>query len=396
MNSTITGPVAAYLAQVRAELNDLPAGELEDVLDDVTSHLNEVAGEFDGGPTRAGLEERLGSPAQYAAELRTAAGYPPRGEVPPPYSHEGRSAFRWGIVALGVAFFFGLIGMADMLSAGWFLAAMVLPAIPALLGVRALRGADPRIVTEYPTWQRFAAWFERRTAELPESFRRDLVAIGQPVWWVVRGGAIGGGLLAVVAQGVGPAVIVGAIAGAVGSVWLARKTQTDRRLLWYVLPLNVVAVLLTLFAVFNVSDRVSYYDNGDYRGTSYRGDINGLSYEGNRVSNIYLFDQQGKPVSARLYDQGGQPISLDIEDCKSQQTGEMIRSNVFPHRAVDGSFSFPDAEHCVDSDKPPFKVPPASGIPTEPTTSPSPTPPAPTIPITPTGKATIPAPTPTR
>ena len=50
MNSTLTGAVAIYLAQVRAELSDLPPGELEDVLEDVSGHLTEVAAEFEGSP----------------------------------------------------------------------------------------------------------------------------------------------------------------------------------------------------------------------------------------------------------------------------------------------------------------------------------------------------------
>ncbi len=76
MNSTLTGTIATYLVQVKAELADLPPGELEDVLDDVASHLTEVAAEFEQEPTEAQLWERLGTPRQYADELRTAAGYP--------------------------------------------------------------------------------------------------------------------------------------------------------------------------------------------------------------------------------------------------------------------------------------------------------------------------------
>ena len=76
MNSTLTGPVATYLAQIRAELTDLPPGELEDVLDDVTGHLTDVAAELDGEPTAAALENRLGTPLQYADELRTAGALP--------------------------------------------------------------------------------------------------------------------------------------------------------------------------------------------------------------------------------------------------------------------------------------------------------------------------------
>ncbi|MFF2368892.1 hypothetical protein ACFVU0_40195, partial [Streptomyces sp. NPDC058122] len=62
MNSTLTGAVALYLAQVRAQLNDLPPGELEDVLQDVSGHLTEVAAEFGAEPTLADLQQRLGTP----------------------------------------------------------------------------------------------------------------------------------------------------------------------------------------------------------------------------------------------------------------------------------------------------------------------------------------------
>jgi uncharacterized membrane protein len=82
VNSTLTGAVAIYLAQVRAELSDLPPGEFEDALDDVSGHLTEVAAEFESEPTIATLQERLGTPQQYADELRTAAGYPPRRQKP--------------------------------------------------------------------------------------------------------------------------------------------------------------------------------------------------------------------------------------------------------------------------------------------------------------------------
>ena len=106
MNSTLTGPVATYLAQVRAELSDLPPGELADVLEDVTGHLTEVAAEFEEEPTAAALQERLGTPRQYADELRTAAGYPPPPKASSKVKTGADTALRWGVVAAVVGPFF--------------------------------------------------------------------------------------------------------------------------------------------------------------------------------------------------------------------------------------------------------------------------------------------------
>ena len=61
--------VASYAAAVRAALASLPDAERESLLEDLESHLAEVASESDQS-----LEERLGNPASYAAELRSAYG----------------------------------------------------------------------------------------------------------------------------------------------------------------------------------------------------------------------------------------------------------------------------------------------------------------------------------
>lgn len=78
--ASTTTDVAAYLARVRAALADLPAGDQDELLADLESHLTEVAGEQGEGT----LESRLGPPEEYAAELRTAAGLPARSSVDSP------------------------------------------------------------------------------------------------------------------------------------------------------------------------------------------------------------------------------------------------------------------------------------------------------------------------
>ena len=68
--------VRAYVAAVRAWLADLPTDEVEDLTAGMEADLAERAAES-GGP----LGSLLGEPQAYAAELRAAAGLPPRVEV---------------------------------------------------------------------------------------------------------------------------------------------------------------------------------------------------------------------------------------------------------------------------------------------------------------------------
>jgi hypothetical protein len=61
--------IGQYLDGVRAALADLPAPVRDELLEDLPEHLADVAADGAGS-----LRSRLGSPAEYAAELRTAAG----------------------------------------------------------------------------------------------------------------------------------------------------------------------------------------------------------------------------------------------------------------------------------------------------------------------------------
>jgi hypothetical protein len=61
-----------YLDGVGAALADLPEEERADLLDELAGHLDELAAE---SPTP--LTVRLGSPQEYADELRASAGLPP-------------------------------------------------------------------------------------------------------------------------------------------------------------------------------------------------------------------------------------------------------------------------------------------------------------------------------
>ncbi|MYW00570.1 hypothetical protein GT354_20250, partial [Streptomyces sp. SID3343] len=78
MKDTALHPVAAdYRVEVARVVADLPPSEAEEILDDVELNLSEVVAELDGAVTSDLLRARLGTPQEYAAELRAAAGYPP-------------------------------------------------------------------------------------------------------------------------------------------------------------------------------------------------------------------------------------------------------------------------------------------------------------------------------
>src|SRR5437667_8987751 len=90
------GDVATYAASVRAALSDLPSDQAEVLLEDLEDHLREIAADA-GGP----LAERLGSPEQYAKELRAAYGAAQAGSRrPEPAFGDVRRVVTWVEVSL--------------------------------------------------------------------------------------------------------------------------------------------------------------------------------------------------------------------------------------------------------------------------------------------------------
>jgi hypothetical protein len=404
VNSTLTGTIATYLAQVKAELADLPPGELEDVLDDVASHLTEVAAEFEQEPTEAQLWERLGTPRQYADELRTAAGYPASNRPPEQDRDAAERSLRWAIIAGTVGPFFMLIGLfsGSREPAGFFLLIGVGVLFgAALLGLRALGNRSPRVVLDTPRGAQAAEFVRGLIAQIPPNVRSELVSIGQPVWWVARGMLGGGGFFALF--GAGAVAVVGAIAGAGVSVWIGRRSQQDRRWLWYVVPLNVVAILAVPAALaagfVGGSSGLFSFSNYDSR-SGYPVYTSGLAVDGEPIQNLYPFDEQGRQVSVRLYTESGKPLNLPLNDCNATYGQGTTVSNLFPQAVIEphdgGLEPDPNAEptapaQCRDTTKAPFVPPPVPATPTRPTAG---TTPAPSTTPTPVPSAT-PSPTPT-
>jgi len=77
MTTLVDPEIDGYHAAVRTALADLPDAVRAELLEDLADHLREVRAESDDRP----LADVLGPPGDYAAELRTAAGYP-AGSVP--------------------------------------------------------------------------------------------------------------------------------------------------------------------------------------------------------------------------------------------------------------------------------------------------------------------------
>jgi hypothetical protein len=116
----------------------------------------------------------------------------------------------------------------------------------------------------------------------------------QPGWWLIRAGiaamliGYSAGLLLVAAL---------LIPLALGSAWLGRRSQADRRWLWAVLPLNAFALAVALL----MWDRGAFVTSGSVVYTPSTGATFG---------NVYPYDSNGRPLTGVfLYDEQGQPIT---------------------------------------------------------------------------------------
>ncbi|MGI5245511.1 HAAS signaling domain-containing protein [Dactylosporangium sp. CA-139066] len=233
-----------YLERVGAALADLPADVRDDLMEDLPAHFAEVL-EEQGGP----LVERLGPPAEYAAELRAAAG---------------------------------------------------LQDDPARRGLPGLPGLEARLAR----MRRRLGEADRRAGTVIGYERAsDFVRLLRPAWWVVRGI----GLVAVVfALDIIPrdrfddpvgwvlvaaAVIVSVRIGATGRPHIPR---------WVGYGLTAVAAIGVLTVIAN-ADRFDSY--------TYTSDGGGNPY--GYVTDVYPVDRNGHPIQGvTLLDQNGNPIQL--------------------------------------------------------------------------------------
>lgn len=304
-----------YAAAVRAALADLPARDRDALLEDLDEHLAEVAAE-----PGMSLEERLGSPEAYAAELRAAYGGRP--------SSGGSS----------------LGGRLRERMSG------------------AVRRVHTRLLVLPPYRQ--AAVFA------PEL---------RPAWWVLRGYAIA---LAVLAPISAPGLIPGDIPAWVftlavvwGSVWLGRRGRA-RASRWgrvLLLGANLVTAVLVIAAMADVpstSSRSVAFDYGP-RPQAYAPGmrVESVSSLGGDISNILPYAEDGTPLhNVRLYDQDGNPIMLDPgfdQEIVIPCDGEPPIRNAYP-------LPLKPVERRADPTGPEATCVPATPAPTDVTASPTP------------------------
>ncbi|MFF4773876.1 hypothetical protein ACFY05_13550 [Microtetraspora fusca] len=244
-----------YARAVRAELADLPAKDRDELLEDLDDHLAEVAAESD-----TPLEERLGSPKAYAAELRAAyGGRPARTRR----SLTGRAA--------------------------------------AVLGA-----AHGRLLRLTP--------YRQLVTFLPEL---------RPAWWAMRGYALALVVLSAVGSGGvvpgDPVAWVFTLLVIWASVWLGRRTVAGVGSGWRRTPL----ILANAAAAWAVLVGVAAADHTGVYETTVRYDAGGpppvevrnvATFDGGGIYNILPYAADGTALTdVRLYDQDGRPINVDPE-----------------------------------------------------------------------------------
>ncbi|MGW6931866.1 DUF1700 domain-containing protein [Lentzea sp. NPDC054927] len=323
MNTQALG-VEYYLAGMRAALDDLPPNEVAEIMEDVEAHVAELSTELGENET---LEQRLGSPDQYAQELRSAAGYPPRTERLP-VTTKGKLLTRprvaaWGLgIATGITLLAGATTLREP-------AILLLPGVILVLSLALVndRGPTQAEIMALPETIKIKQWLTPEAgtpAERALTYLRSL----QPAWWLVRAGLLGLGAVLLASRD-----ILGflAIAGiAVLSVFAGPRAKTDRRWLWFSLPASALAVGL-LFQVIDVTANNLAYNNR----SSYQQVPSVQSYE-----NIYAYDENGKLLTnVLLYDQDGDPINAPRQynnnSCGGSDPEPMIPANRYPRPKID-------------------------------------------------------------
>lgn len=252
--------VDAFVDQVRSHLTDLRPEVREELTEGLTADLHELVA--DRGP------EVLGDPADYADELRTAAGLdgPSRG-TPYPGSTGQR-----------------LQGWLDSNRDYWH-TTMQRPAFST--------GWELLVVLR-PVWWAFRAWVAVQLA--------DLLFGGWPYTPVPSiGGPVLGFLILCLA------VVLSVQLGR-GRLWPATRLHRSAGARLLLLGLNVFALVMTpvVLGRFAAVER--------YTATRFVHEPNGpgLWLGSREVTNVFPYDASGRPlVGVQLYDQDGRPLDLD-------------------------------------------------------------------------------------
>lgn len=288
-----------YLAGLRAALADLPDGEVGEILDDVGAHLAELDPDDD-------LVARLGPPQAYAAELRTAAGYP-AAPVAVDTTASGTGGARFALVALvgstALVLLAGLVAFEPEAAALVLLLALLLGLAAAPVVFRAGPGVEA--VAALPAVR--AALASRTAPDSSGGRLLGFLASLQPAWWLLR--ALAAAALVGLVLGAAGAlqVVLTGLVLAPFSVWLGFRARRDRRWLWSVVPLNALAAVVVL--AWLVLSPGAPSEQGSYATSSY---LPGLWQDGERqIEDVRPVDASGTPLTGvYLFDQDGRPLDV--------------------------------------------------------------------------------------
>ena len=287
MNVPVARPqVAAFVAAVRTQLDDLSSEEVDELTDGLEADLADALADSGVSPS-----EQHGDPAAYAAELRSAAGLPPRAVS---------GGERRGAVA------------------------------------RARQGADDLVAAV-----RSHRWWPGA---------RDFAITLRPAWWVLRALVASAGL----AVFFGLYSLILTFAMIVASVELGRRRLADRAPAWRsLIAIGNAVALFGAFLVLVTSgargDGLTRVLPG--RGSIVQevqvAPSNGVWVDGTEVRNLFPYDGEGHPLTGvQLYDENGRPVSVgdSAREALPDQEGRMIaqvpavdaagvqRWNVYPLR----------------------------------------------------------------
>jgi HAAS domain-containing protein len=263
--------VSTYAAIVRAQLADLPPTERDALLEDLEQHLAEVAAEGEGS-----LVDRLGSPENYAVELRAAytAGR---------QTSETRQNTQTAQTTQ---------------TNGEHL-------------VRSLRAAAARVIE--------SNWARQIRAFLPEL---------RPAWWVLRAYLAVLILVAALSRGDSLGLIpnpttkrgLAEILAMGVAIWISVRVARRNRPLPR--PARVVgASLNALIALVGTAilANMATFPSPQMIGTaSTEQPLYNAAFAAGPTTNIYPYSQDGKPLTnILLYDQDGQPITVQQSEAQT-------------------------------------------------------------------------------
>lgn len=300
--------VTHYIAAVRAELADLPPDDLDDLTGGLEADLSELVAESSSGLVG------LASPQEYAAELRSAAGFPLRAEAPTPsWWSQQKDLARRNVAALAA---------------------------------------------DHPAFRH----------------ARDLALELRPVWWLARGVVLA--WLLVIWGHFSLLLYPLAIIGAVASVYIGRRGTelvgwTRRSLV----AANALAVLGLVLALGAAADSARGYQ--DYPPPEQMFGP-GLLFNGTPSSDLYVYDKDGQPLTGvRIFTDTGQPVDLAQNNFGTDGEPLRGPLDIYGH-PWDNTFPVvtrrapADSETDTDVWTPPSAIPPLEApAATEPTTSPT-------------------------